>query len=79
MHARVIACWAAVGIAVGGYDSCMKYISSRKQFGKTVTSFQLSQEKLARMMGNIQGMIHYTARITQMYFEGKATMGQITL
>jgi len=44
-----------------------------------VSSFQISQEKVARMVGNIQGMVHYTARTTQMYFEGKATMGQIAL
>lgn len=57
----------------------MKYITKRKQFGKTITSYQLTQEKLARMIGNIQAMIHFTARITKMYFDGKATMGQITL
>lgn len=78
-HSRVNVCWAAVGIAVGAYDYCIKYISERKQFGKTISSFQLSQEKVARMMGNIQGMLHYAARITQLYYEDKATMGQIAL
>jgi len=78
-HSRVNVCWAAVGIAVGAYDSCLKYVSNRKQFGKTISSFQLSQEKIGRMMGNINGMIHYAARITQLYYYGKATMGQIAL
>lgn len=78
-HSRVNVSWAAIGIAVGAYDHCIKYISNRKQFGKTISSFQLSQEKIARMMGNIQGMIHFAARVTQRYYDGKATMGQITL
>jgi acyl-CoA oxidase len=78
-HSRVNVCWAAVGIAVGAYDRCMAYISKRRQFGKTISSFQLSQEKVARMMGNIQGMVHYASRITLMYYEGKTTMGQIAL
>mmetsp|Transcript_10093 Transcript_10093/g.11494 ORF Transcript_10093/g.11494 Transcript_10093/m.11494 type:complete len:416 (-) Transcript_10093:8-1255(-) len=78
-HSRVNVSWGAVGIAVGAYDNCIKYISQRKQFGKTVSSFQLSQEKIARMAGHISGMIHYTASITQMYHAGTASMGQIAL
>ena len=78
-HSRVKVSWTAIGIAVGAYDHCIKYISQRKQFGKTVSSFQLSQEKLGRMMGNIQAMIHFAARVTQLYYKGKATMGQIAL
>lgn len=30
-------------------------------------------------MGNIQAMIHFAARVTQLYYKGEATMGQIAL
>jgi len=39
------------------YDSVIKYVDERKQFGVKITSFQLIQEKLARMMASIQGIL----------------------
>lgn len=78
-HSRVYAAWCACGVAVGAYDFTMKYISQRKQFGKMISSFQLSQEKLARMMGNLQGMISSAKRVTLLYEDGKATFGQVSL
>lgn len=78
-HSRVYAAWCACGVAAGAYDFTIKYISERKQFGKSISSFQLSQEKLARMMGNLQSMIHMAKRTTLLYEEGKATFGQVSL
>ena len=53
MKSRIMVAWAAVGAAIGAYDACIKYISERKQFKRPISGFQISQEKLARMMGNI--------------------------
>ena len=41
--------------------------------------YQLVQEKLARMMGNIQAMLMLCHRLSQLYDTGKAEMGQIAL
>ena len=78
-HSRVYAAWCAWGIAAGAYDFTMKYIKDRKQFGKSISSFQISQEKLARMMGNLQAMIHLSMTTTMLYEKGKASFGQVSL
>lgn len=78
-HSRVYAAWCACGVAAGAYDFTIKYVTQRKQFGKTIASFQLTQEKLARMMGNLQAMIYMAKRTTLLYEEGKATFGQVSL
>ncbi|KAF8652122.1 hypothetical protein HU200_063072 [Digitaria exilis] len=61
---RVMAAWVSIGIATGVYDACRRYITSsqelhlylgeRKQFGVPLAAFQLNQEKLVRMLGNIR-------------------------
>lgn len=39
-----------VGIIQGCIDECVKYAKEREQFGKPIGSFQLIQEKIARMV-----------------------------
>jgi len=39
-----------VGIIQGCIDECVKYAKERHQFGKPIGSFQLIQEKIARMV-----------------------------
>ena len=46
--------WQPVGICVGVYDMCARYLKQREQFGTPIGAFQLMQEKLQRMLGNIQ-------------------------
>ena len=45
--------WIATGIQAGAYEAALRYVRSREQFGKSLGSFQLVQEKLARMLGNV--------------------------
>lgn len=35
-HSRVFVCWVAAGIAIGVYDSAIKYVTERKQFGQPI-------------------------------------------
>lgn len=66
---RVMVAWQPVGIAwgmwllssfqfmafcVGVYDMCVRYTKQRRQFGASIASFQLVQERLSRMQANIQ-------------------------
>lgn len=46
--------WQPVGLAMGVYDVCVRYVAQREQFGSPIGSFQLVQERLVRMLGNIQ-------------------------
>ena len=55
--------WMALGHAIAGYDAALTYASSRRQFGKPLTSFQIVQEKLVQMLCEITAMQLYCARI----------------
>jgi len=50
---RASVAWQAVGCARGAYQHAARYAVQRKQFGKTIGSFQLVQDLLARMLGNV--------------------------
>ncbi len=45
--------WQAVGCAMGAYEHALAYAQKRKQFGKPIASFQLVQDLLVGMLGNI--------------------------
>ena len=77
LHSRTAICAVATGVAMGIYDNCIKYLNNRNQFGVKLTSFQLVQDKLVRMMANIQAMLLMTWRISNLYSEGKATIGMV--
>lgn len=79
LGSRIGCGWSAVGICIGVYDKVIEYCSNRKQFGKPLTSFQLVQEKICRIMGNIQAMMFLCKRITELHMEGKANMGKAGL
>lgn len=44
----------AVGIAQGAYEKALAYAKERKQFGKSISSFQAIQFKLADMAMKIE-------------------------
>ncbi|WP_110590168.1 acyl-CoA dehydrogenase family protein [Microbacterium suaedae] len=44
--------WFAAGMQAGALAAATRYTSEREQFGRPIGSFQLVQEKLARMLGN---------------------------
>ena len=48
-NGRISLAAGCVGIAQGCLDACVKYAGERRQFGKTISSFQLIQELLADM------------------------------
>jgi len=41
--------WIAAGIQAGAFEAALRYVTGRTQFGRPLGSFQLVQEKLARM------------------------------
>jgi acyl-CoA oxidase len=71
-HSRPAVNWTAIGVCIGVYDNAIKYTRERKQFGRSIAGFQLIQEKLVRIMGNVQAMILYGWRISSLYDAGKA-------
>ena len=56
--------WIATGIQAGAFEAALKYVNERRQFDRTLGSFQLVQEKLARMLGNVTASLSLVVRLT---------------
>ncbi len=64
--ARVAVAWEAVGLAMGAYERTLEYANNRIQFGKPITGFQLVQNGLVKMLGNITAMQGMMLRLAQL-------------
>jgi glutaryl-CoA dehydrogenase len=62
--------WEAVGCARGAYELALAYALERKQFGRPIGSFQLVQDLLVRMLGNITASACMVMRLSQMQMDG---------
>jgi len=76
---RIMVAWQPIGISMGVFDMCHRYLKERKQFGVPLAAFQLNQEKLVRMLGNIQSMLLVGWRLCKLYESGKMTPGHASL
>ncbi|KAL3536531.1 hypothetical protein ACH5RR_004992 [Cinchona calisaya] len=76
---RVMVAWQPIGIVMGVYDMCHRYLKERKQFGAPLAAFQLNQQKLVQMLGNIQAMILVGWRLCKLYESGKMTPGHASM
>jgi glutaryl-CoA dehydrogenase len=76
---RYAVAWEAIGHAMAAYEYALAYAKQRKQFGKPLVSFQLVQDKLVRMLGEIVGMQLLCLRLSQLLDERKATQGMASL
>ncbi|TVU21728.1 hypothetical protein EJB05_31385 [Eragrostis curvula] len=76
---RIMVAWQPIGISMGVFDVCHRYLKERKQFGVPLASFQLNQEKLVRMLGNVQSMFLVGWRLCKLYESGKMTPGHASL
>ena len=45
--------WFSVGCQMGAYEHALRYATGRLQFGKPIAGFQLVQDLLVRMLGNV--------------------------
>ncbi|KAB1224368.1 Acyl-coenzyme A oxidase 4, peroxisomal [Morella rubra] len=76
---RVMVAWQPIGISMGIYDMCHRYLKERKQFGAPLAAFQINQQKLVQMLGNVQAMILVGWRLCKLYEHGKMTPGRASL
>ncbi|KAI3947242.1 hypothetical protein MKX01_019895 [Papaver californicum] len=59
-----------------GVNSFQDTNKERKQFGAPLAALQLNQEKLVRMLGNVQAMFLVGWLLCKLYESGKMTIGQ---
>jgi glutaryl-CoA dehydrogenase len=63
--------WFAVGCATGAYEHALRYATQRLQFGRPIGGFQLIQDLLVRMLGNVTACQAMMLRLGQLQSEGR--------
>ena len=63
--------WLATGCQMGAYEHALTYAQQRLQFGKPIAGFQLIQDQLAKMLGNVTASQCLMLRLAAMGDEGK--------
>ena len=61
--------WFAVGCQMGAYEHALRYATERKQFGRPIGGFQLVQDLLVRMLGNVTSTQSMMLRLAQLQNE----------
>jgi alkylation response protein AidB-like acyl-CoA dehydrogenase len=70
---RASVAWSAVGCARGAYEHALSYAMDRNQFGRPIVHFQLVQDLLVRMLGNITASAAMCTRVSQLQDAGRMT------
>ncbi|MEM0961392.1 MAG: acyl-CoA dehydrogenase family protein [Bacteroidota bacterium] len=71
--------WQAVGCAMGAYERSQRYATTRLQFGRPIAQFQLIQDKLVHMLGNVTALQTMCLRLSQLQDAGEMTDAQASL
>ncbi|MFR9730098.1 acyl-CoA dehydrogenase family protein [Saccharopolyspora sp. MS10] len=71
--------WQALGVAVRAYELAREYAVSREQFGRPIGGFQLIQDLLVKMLGNVTAMFGMVVRLNQLTEQGTAGAEQAAL
>ena len=62
--------WFAVGCQMGAYEHALRYATERRQFGRPIGGFQLVQDLLVKMLGNVTSTQAMMLRLAQLQDEG---------
>ena len=57
--------WIATGSRPERLEAALRYVSEREQFGRPLGGFQLVQEKLARMLGNVTASLSLVVQLSR--------------
>lgn len=63
--------WQGVGCAFGAYELALGYAQRREQFGKPIGNFQLIQNHLVHMLGNVTSMLSLVVRLSHLADAGQ--------
>ncbi|GAA1634119.1 acyl-CoA dehydrogenase family protein [Actinoplanes couchii] len=62
--------WQSVGVMLAAYEIALAYAGERKQFGRPIAKFQLVQDLLVRMVGNVTASMGMCVRLAQLQDAG---------
>ncbi|GAA0619654.1 acyl-CoA dehydrogenase family protein [Kutzneria viridogrisea] len=62
--------WQAVGVMMGAYELALDYAKQRVQFGKPIAGFQLVQDLLVKILGNVTSSLAVVVRLSQLQDQG---------
>ena len=67
---RGFVAWQAVGCAMGAYEHALAYAVQRQQFGRPIGKFQLVQDLLVQMLGNVTASLCMVLRLSHLQAAG---------
>jgi glutaryl-CoA dehydrogenase len=70
---RANASWGAVGTQMAAYELALSYALQREQFGRPIAGFQLMQELLVQMLGNVTASLGLAVRNAQLLDAGRGS------
>ena len=76
---RLAVAWQAVGVQQAAVDVTRRYVVERQQFGRPLASFQMVQDQLVQMLGNLTASTAMMVRLSQIEDEGASTDEQSAL
>jgi glutaryl-CoA dehydrogenase len=76
---RYTVAWRALGLALAAYEASLRYATERHQFGRPIAAYQLVQDKLSRMVGEITAMQLLCLRLSELAGDGRLTPGMASL
>jgi glutaryl-CoA dehydrogenase len=76
---RTSVAWQAVGCSIGAYERALAYARKREQFGRPIGGFQLVQDMLVKMLGNITASLCMVAQLSRLQDAGRMTEEQASL
>ncbi|MDP9246677.1 MAG: acyl-CoA dehydrogenase family protein [Candidatus Dormibacteraeota bacterium] len=71
VETRSSCAWMALGHAVAGYDAALTYAKRRHQFGRPLSSFQIVQDRLVKMLADVTAMQLYCVQTARLASEGR--------
>lgn len=76
---RSTVAWESLGHALAAYEIAVNYAHERHQFGKPIASFQLVQNKLAKMLADLTAMQLICFRAAALQDQGRLTNEKASL
>ena len=64
--------WGSTGTMMAAYEKALSYAKEREQFGRPIAGFQLVQDLLVRMLGNITASLAIAVKLANMQDAGTA-------